>query len=76
MLEKSDLQQIRTIVRTEVRTEIGREIAPVRKDVKMLKADVSKIRKDINLIIEVFDNEHIDLRNRVDQLEEKVGIVN
>lgn len=96
MLEKSDLQQIRTVIREEisgqtpaiVRKEIneqtpaivqgivGRELAPIKKDIKTLKTDVSKIEKDSNIIIGLFDEKDIELEKRVDRLEAKVGIGN
>lgn len=67
MLEKSDLEQIRTIVKDEVKSAFETEVNP-------LKRDVTKIRKDIKTIVNVFDDEYLGLRRRAERLEEKVGI--
>jgi len=68
MLEKSDLQQIREV--------ISEEIAPVKKSLHRLEVESRKTRKDINMIIGVFDVKDKELETRIERLETKVGIVN
>jgi len=68
MLEKLDLIQIRQIVEEGLR--------PLKSTLRNLEADSRKMRKDINSITAFFDSEYLDLRKRVESLEEKVGIVN
>lgn len=76
MLEKSDLQQIREVIREEVRPIVKEELVPIKKDIKALRTDVSKIKGDINMVIEVFDEKDIELEKRIERVETKVGIVN
>lgn len=84
MLGKSDLQQIREIiqkevrpiVQEEVRPIITEELVPIKKDIKSLKTDVSAIKKDIHMIIGVFDKKDIELQHRIEKIESKVGIAN
>lgn len=75
MLEKSDLQQIREVIREEVRPIVNEELVPIKKDIKALRTDVSKIKGDINMVIEVFDEKDIELEKRIETVETRVGIV-
>ena len=59
MLTKNDLFQIKKIV--------GEEISPVKKD-------VIKIRKDISIIVSAFDNEYLDLRKRLERIENHLNL--
>ncbi|KKQ51792.1 hypothetical protein A2865_03250 [Candidatus Woesebacteria bacterium RIFCSPHIGHO2_01_FULL_39_17] len=71
MLSKSDFQQIQDIVRTEVHQEtrkiIKEELAPIKKD-------ITQIRKDIKTIVNFFDREYLELRKRVERIEEHLGL--
>ena len=83
MLTKNDLSQIgeivqnetRKIVQVETRKIVQEEIAPLKKDIKTLKSDVTEIRKDIKKIVNFFDREYLELRNRVENIEQHLGIV-
>jgi hypothetical protein len=66
MLTKSDLKNIGDIVQNEIQ--------PVRRDIKTLKTDVTKIRKDMNMVLGYLDKEYIDLRKRVERIEEHLGL--
>lgn len=70
MLTKDDLKEIRGVVREEIKAEID----PLKKDVKTLKSDVSAIRKDIKQIVTFFDHEYLELRERVEKIEDHLGI--
>jgi len=67
MLTKGDLKQIKNVmqevvpsmIRKEVEPLIKRGVEPLIKDVKTVKKDIAKIRKDTNMIISVFDNEYL-----------------
>ena len=72
MLEKSDLQQIREIIKSE----ISEEIAPVKKSLRELGVESRKTRKDINMITGVFDVKDKELETRIERLETKAGIAN
>ena len=58
MLTKTGLKQIKGIVQVETTKTIKGELKPI-------KNDISKIRKDIDVIISLFDKEYINLRERV-----------
>lgn len=66
MLTKKDLQLIRAVVREE----IGAELEPIKKDIKTIKSDIVHIRKDSKTVVNFFDKEYLDLRNRIERLEE------
>ena len=55
---------------------IDEKLLPIKKDIKKIKTDVAQTRKDINMVIGVFDTENVRLRNRVEIIEDKVGIRN
>lgn len=87
MLEEIDLLKIKKAIKDEVdplKRDLGtvkidvknirEEITPMRKDIKTIKSDMAKTRKDINMIIGAFDRGYLDLRQRVEIIEEKVGI--
>lgn len=82
MLTKDDLKEIRVLIREEVRPIIKAEVEPVirkvieplKKDIKVIKGDITKIRRGINMIVALFDENYISLWQRVDKNEEKLGI--
>lgn len=62
MLTKSDLTQIQKIVNSETKKIVAQELKPI-------KEDVIHIRKDIKTIVNYFDREYLQLRKRVERLE-------
>lgn len=58
MLTDSDLKRIGEIVD-----------AKIEKRLKPIKDDITHIRKDIKTMVNFFDREYLDLRNRVERLE-------
>lgn len=48
--------------------------ADLAKELKPIKSDTAKIRKDIDAIISLFDREYVDLRKRVARIEEHLGL--
>lgn len=69
MLNNEDLGQISKIVKTEAQAIIRTELKPIKQDIK-------RIRQDQNSIIKFFDEEYLDLRQRVEKLEQIVGSLN
>ncbi len=67
MLSKGDLDQIRKAVSTEVNAQLKSEFKPV-------KTDIAKIRGDVSTIVNFFDREVLDLRQRVERIEEVLTI--
>ncbi|MDO8650335.1 MAG: hypothetical protein Q7K33_03440 [Candidatus Berkelbacteria bacterium] len=72
MLEKDDLKQIGTVVEVIV----SRKLVPIEKSLKLLEKHARKTDRDINMIIRTFDSECLGLKERVERLEDKVGIKN
>jgi len=71
MLNQADLDQIKNIVSSEVaplKDFVSSEIDPLKMDMKIVKADIGHIRKDIKTIITFFDRENLELRKRVDRI--------
>jgi predicted nucleic acid-binding Zn-ribbon protein len=85
MLTKSDLDQIKSVVQSEtskiVKEVVKEELKPIKKDISTLKSDVgtlkqdvSEIRKDMKKIINFFDREYLELRKRVERIEEHLDL--
>lgn len=70
MLNKTDLKQIDNVVSKRIKGEL----VPIKKDIKTIKTDVSQIRKDVKTIVNFFDREYLDLRKRVERIEEHLNI--
>ena len=63
MLTKTDLRQIDETVAKRIK----KEIAPIKKD-------ITKIRKGMNEIIGFFDNEYLELRKRIERIEDHLSL--
>jgi hypothetical protein len=57
-LTKNDLLQIKKIVSIELTDGL-----------KPIKNDVKKIRADINIIVDHFDRDYLEMRARIDRIE-------
>ncbi|PIS15788.1 hypothetical protein COT62_01805 [Candidatus Roizmanbacteria bacterium CG09_land_8_20_14_0_10_41_9] len=71
MLTKNDLQQIQRIVKIEVHHETQKV---VKKELEAIKEDVTQIRKDVKTIVNFFDTEYLELRKRVERIEEHLKL--
>ncbi len=82
MLSSEDLSEIQKIVQTEttkaVESKTGsvieKAVTPIKKDMQTLKSDMTRIRKDIKTIVNFFDTEYLDLRKRVERIEEHLNL--
>ncbi len=61
MLTKSDIETLKSILVTK-------------EDLKPIKNDIVNIRKDMKVIINFFDHEYLDLRKRVERIEEHLHL--
>jgi len=66
MLTKNDLKQIQGVVRTEM--------SSLQQDIKTLRKDVTQVRKDTKMIVSFFDREYLELRKRVERIEEHLHL--
>lgn len=72
MLTKSDLSNIRSVIKDELSNHPTK--AGLTSELKPLKADLAQIRKDVKAIVSFFDREYVELRRRVEQIEHHLGI--
>jgi len=85
MLTKSDLNQIKGLFKDVATREDLNNFATkedlkslakqsdleiIKKDVKTIKSDTVNIRKDMKTVVSFFDREYLELRKRVERLEE------
>jgi len=77
MLTKSDLSEIRIVVKNEVKrftTKDDLKTLATKNDLKPIKSDIAKIRKDIDAMLSMLDREYVELRKRVERLEEHLNL--
>ena len=53
---------------------VTKRLEPVANDVKSLKKDMLKVKKDLKTTINFFDKEHLTLKKRVEKTESRLGI--
>lgn len=68
MLTNSDLSQIQKTVQKALKDHPTK--VDLTKELKPIKNDVVQIRKDTKAIVSLFDRESVDLRKRVERIEE------
>lgn len=69
MLTKTDLKDIGNLLDERLDKQFKIKFKPI-------KSDISKIRKDIDVIISLFDREYINLRQRIERIEEHLNLPN
>ena len=75
MLTKQDLSQIQHIIHSETRKIVQEETRKiVQEELKPVKDDITHIRKDVKLIITFFDREYLELRARVEKIEQHLNL--
>lgn len=72
MLTKTDLKQIDNLISKRLQNVAIKD--SLKEELKPIKSDVAKIRKDIDVIIALFDRKYINLRKRVEKIEEHLGL--
>ncbi len=76
MLTKLDLSEIQKIVQGETRKIVREETREImQKELQPVKKDIVEIRKDMKTIVNFFDSGYLELRKRVEQIEERLGII-
>lgn len=71
MLTKTDLQAIDNLIVKRVDEVVTKRI---REEHKPIRKDISKMRKDIDVMLSLFDREYVNLRSRVERIEEHLNI--
>ena len=67
MLTKKDLEDIKNIVQYGVRVELQAEL-------RSIKKDIAKVRKDLDTTISLFDKDHLTLKKRVTRIEDHIKL--
>lgn len=78
MLTKDDLIAIGQVVdqRLEKRLNdvLDERLSPIERDIKSMKRDMTKVQKDIRVMLAVLDRADVELRRRVERIEEHLGL--
>ena len=80
MLTKIDLLKIERIIHGETRKIVKDEVKnlvskdDLKKELDPVKKDITSIRKDQKVIVSFFDNEYLELRKRVERLENHLSL--
>ena len=67
MIDDKDLKKIGKLLDTKMDVKFKKELRPI-------KADIAKIRTDVSTLVGFFDSEIIDLRSRVEVIEEILNL--
>ena len=72
MLTKDDIKNIDSIVTKRIRSELNpvkSGISNITNDILSIKKDIVQVRKDQKIIVNAFDRDYLDLRERIERLE-------
>ncbi|KKQ43169.1 MAG: hypothetical protein US60_C0006G0013 [Microgenomates group bacterium GW2011_GWC1_37_8] len=72
MLTKSDLKEIDNVVSKRLQNVTTKD--DLKRELKPIKSDVAKTRKDIDVMLSIFDREYLQLRKGVERIEEHLGL--
>lgn len=67
MLTSQELHQIQEIFQ--------KEMLPINKDLKIINKDLGETRNDVKVLISYFNHDYVNLRKRIEVLEEHLGIL-
>ncbi len=66
MLTKDDIEQLGNV--------IDAKLAPIQKDIKSLKKHITHIKKTVDVVARLLDNEQMSQRKRIHRIEEHLGL--
>lgn len=69
MLTKDDLIAIGQVIDQR----LDKRLEPITKDIKGIKSDLTKIQKDVRVMLAVLDRADVELHKRVERIEEHLG---
>ena len=67
MLTKADLGQIDRLLEKRIDQSLKKRVDPI-------KQDISRIRGDMKTVVNFFDHEYLELRKRVEKIEEHLRL--
>ncbi|MBI4990595.1 hypothetical protein HZB96_00705 [Candidatus Gottesmanbacteria bacterium] len=76
MLTKKDLLNIDKQLNIDKKLDkkLAERLSPIHADIKTIKTNKAKIRKDMSGITDFFDQEYIGLRKRVERIEDHLNL--
>lgn len=78
MLTKSDISQIRGVVREEVEivveSVVDKKLQPLHKELKTIKKDIKHLKKTVDIVVKNYDKGDVDLGKRVTKIEHHLSI--
>jgi Skp family chaperone for outer membrane proteins len=78
MLTPDDLHQIDETLTKRIKAElepVRKEVAKqIKEEILPIREDITHIRKDIKTIVNYFDREYLTLRNRIERIEQHLGL--
>ena len=78
MLSKSDLKAIKIVIHDEFHTFVTPQIDGLKKEIgnqlKPIKSDIKRIKKDVSTMIIFFDKTDVELNKRVKRIEKHLGL--
>jgi hypothetical protein len=83
----AEIQPLRQDIKEDTKSIVREEVKPIKDDIgqirknfatkknlESIKDDVAEIRKDVKTVVSFFDREYLDLRKRVEKIEEHLKI--
>jgi hypothetical protein len=49
---------------------LDKQLEPITTDIKIIKSDITKVKKDIKIMLSFFDLEDVKLRKRIGRIEQ------
>lgn len=78
MLTKHDLNSIGNLIgvklEEKLESKFEEKLTPIHRDIKTIKNDVKRLRKDLTKTIDFFDKNDISLRKKLNQTRTEVGL--
>ena len=69
MLTKTDLKAIENVIDNRLDVKLDQKLGPIHSDIKTIKKDVRKLKKDVGGVINMADRGLIRLEKRVEVIE-------
>ena len=82
MLDKKDIRKIEDLIQSgnksledrlgnRLESSLGKKLES---ELRPIKSDLAKVRRDVDTMLDLFDRDILDLRNRVEKIEEILNI--
>lgn len=72
-MNTNELKQIAELLDKRL-NPIDQKLDGLQKDIRVAKKDLAETRNDVKVLISYFDREYVNLRKRIEAIEERLGI--